>query len=106
MEIILFISKEGPQRMKSIGERFKIKFSTLTSLVDKIERLNLVKRVNSKEDRRSILVTLTKKGKKMLDEYNQQITDLANKLSEASNGKGVPQLVETLGSVAPLQGEK
>ncbi|MDB4286391.1 MarR family transcriptional regulator, partial [bacterium] len=69
MEIILFISEEGPQRMKSVGERFKIKFSTLTSLVDKIERLNLVKRVNSKEDRRSILVTITKKGRKMLDEY-------------------------------------
>ena len=36
MEIILFISDHGPQRMKSVGERFKIKFSTLTSLVDKI----------------------------------------------------------------------
>lgn len=96
MEIILYINEHGPQRMKSVGERFKIKFSTLTSLVDKIERLNLVKRVNSKEDRRSILVTITKKGKRMLDEYNAQIKLLAEKISEIAAGEHLPSLVETL----------
>ncbi|MEM9986054.1 MAG: MarR family transcriptional regulator [Bacteroidota bacterium] len=96
MEIILYINDFGPQRMKAVGERFKIKFSTLTSLVDKIERLNLVKRVNSKEDRRSILVTITKKGKRMLDEYDSQIHELAEKMAGiASQGNNLPQLVET-----------
>jgi MarR family 2-MHQ and catechol resistance regulon transcriptional repressor len=94
MEIILYINDFGPQRMKSVGEQFKIKFSTLTSLVDKIEGLNLVKRVNSKEDRRSILVTLTKKGKRMLDEYNSQIKSLAERISEITQNEN--QLVETL----------
>ena len=96
MEIILYISDFGPQRMKAVGEQFKIKFSTLTSLVDKIERLNLVKRVNSKEDRRSILVTITKKGKKMLDEYNSQIRSLADKITEIAQNDNLPTLVETL----------
>ncbi|MEM7368224.1 MAG: MarR family winged helix-turn-helix transcriptional regulator [Bacteroidota bacterium] len=97
MEIILYINDFGPQRMKAVGEQFKIKFSTLTSLVDKIERLNLVKRVNSKEDRRSILVTITKKGKKMLDEYNSQIRSLAERISEvAHGGNNLPNIVETL----------
>lgn len=96
MEIILYINDFGPQRMKAVGERFKIKFSTLTSLVDKIERLGLVKRVNSKEDRRSILVTVTKKGKRMLEEYNAQIRDLAEKMAGiASQENNLPQLVET-----------
>lgn len=99
MEIILYIYNFGPQRMKSVGEQFKIKFSTLTSLVDKIERLNLVKRVNSKEDRRSILVTLTKKGKKMLDEYDSQIKNLAEKISEMAQSDNLPSLVETLEKV-------
>lgn len=99
MEIILFISEHGPQRMKSVGEQFKIKFSTLTSLVDKIERLNLVKRVNSKEDRRSILVTITKKGKKMLDEYNDQIRVLAERISEIAREDSLPDLLETLEKV-------
>lgn len=101
MEIILYIHDFGPQRMKTVGERFQIKFSTLTSLVDKIERLNLVKRVNSKEDRRSILVTLTKKGKKMLDEYNSQVRDLAEKISGTVESGSLPGFVETLSKIAP-----
>ena len=96
MEIILYIQEKGPQRMKSVGERFKIKFSTLTSLVDKIERLNLVKRVNSKEDRRSILVTITKKGKRMLEEYNSQIKSLADRITEIAKEDSLPSIVETL----------
>lgn len=100
MEIILYINDFGPQRMKAIGERFMIKFSTLTSLVDKIEKLNLVKRVNSKEDRRSILVTVTKKGKKMLDEYNDQIRVLAERMTEIAHKEdNLPRLVSTLEKV-------
>lgn len=96
MEIILYVNDFGPQRMKGVGEQFKIKFSTLTSLVDKIERLNLVKRVNSKEDRRSILVTITKKGKKMLEEYNSQIKSLADRITEITQTEDLPQIVATL----------
>ena len=96
MEIILHIAEQGPQRMKSVGERFKIKFSTLTSLVDKIERLNLVKRVNSKEDRRSILITLTSKGRKLLDEYNSQVSLLAEKIQNNSQEDSVELLVHSL----------
>ena len=107
MEIILFIDEFGPQRMKAIGERFKIKFSTLTSLVDKIERLNLVKRVNSKEDRRSILVTVTKRGKKMLEEYNQQVYDIAERISSEheSDVSALHKILETVNSSAPADPE-
>ncbi len=96
MEIILHIHDFGPQRMKAIGEKFKIKFSSFTSLVDKIERLGLVKRVNSKEDRRSILVNVTKKGIRMLEEYNDQILLIASKIKSASQETTLPGLVETL----------
>jgi MarR family transcriptional regulator, 2-MHQ and catechol-resistance regulon repressor len=99
MEIILYIHDFGPQRMKAIGEKFKIKFSTLTSLVDKIERLGLVKRMNSKEDRRSILVTITKKGSRMLEEYNDQITLIASKIKSVTQTETLPDLVETLHKV-------
>ncbi len=105
MEIILYIHDFGPQRMKTVGEKFKIKFSTLTSLVDKIERLNLVKRVNSKEDRRSILVTLTKKGKKMLEEYNAQVKDLAERISGSMETASLPEFVETLSKITPTAAE-
>jgi len=100
MEIILHIAEQGPQRMKAVGEKFKIKFSTLTSLVDKIERLNLVKRVNSKEDRRSILITLTSKGRKLLEEYNSQVSTLAEKIQNTTQEDSMQLLVHSLEKVS------
>ena len=82
MEIILYVDKHGAQKMKHIGETFGIKFSTLTSLVDKIEDAGFIKRVNSKEDRRSVLITLTKKGKKLVDEYDQQAIKYSEVISK------------------------
>jgi MarR family 2-MHQ and catechol resistance regulon transcriptional repressor len=85
MEIVLYVEKNGPQKMKQVGETFGIKFSTLTSLVDKIEGLGLIKRVNSKEDRRSVLITLTKKGKKLVEEYDFQAVKYTEVLAKQSD---------------------
>ncbi len=73
MEIIQFVSKEGKKKMKEIGEYFDIKLSTLTSIIDKIENQRLVKRVNSKEDRRVVYLEITKKGEKLYVDYLRYI---------------------------------
>lgn len=73
MEIIQLIELNGKQKMKEIGEYFNIKLSTLTSIIDKIERQRLVKRVNSKEDRRVVYLDITNKGKKLYAEYNRYL---------------------------------
>ena len=71
MEIIQFIVLEGKKKMKEIGEHFNIKLSTLTSIIDKIERQKLVKRVHSKEDRRVVYLESTKKGQRLYKDYSR-----------------------------------
>ena len=96
IDILKLLDSEGDKKMKDIGERVRVKLSNLTNIIDRLESQRLVKRVNSKEDRRSILVTITKKGKRMLDEYNSQIRSLAEKISEIAQEDNLPTLVETL----------
>lgn len=73
MEILQLIILEGKKKMKEIGEQFNIKLSTLTSIIDKIETQKLVKRVNSREDRRVVFLDTTKKGQKLYQEYHQYL---------------------------------
>lgn len=73
MEIIQFIVLQGKKKMKEIGDHFNVKLSTLTSIVDKIERQRLVARVNSKEDRRVVYLEVTPKGNKLYKEYSNYI---------------------------------
>ena len=77
MEILQFVALNGPRKMKEIGEAFNIKLSTLTSIIDKIEAQKLVKRVNSRTDRRAVYLDLTAKGKKVYDQYSHYIHVMA-----------------------------
>ena len=63
MEILQYVAINGRRKMKEIGDAFNIKLSTLTSIIDKIERQKFVKRVNSKTDRRAVYLDLTPKGR-------------------------------------------
>lgn len=102
MEVILYIDKHGPQKMKNVGQAFDIKFSTLTSLVDKIENLGLIKRMSSRDDRRSVILTLTKKGKKFVDEYDQQVVKYAEVIAQQPSDKDL--FTRVLDMIAELTG--
>ncbi|MCB9233065.1 MAG: winged helix-turn-helix transcriptional regulator [Bacteroidia bacterium] len=77
MEIVQYVARNGRKKMKDIGEAFNIKLSTLTSIVDKIERQKFVKRVNSKTDRRAVYLDLTPKGKNLYSKYSHYISVMA-----------------------------
>jgi DNA-binding MarR family transcriptional regulator len=77
MEILQFVALNGLRKMTDIGEAFNIKLSTLTSIVDKIERQKFVKRINSKEDRRAVYLDLTPKGKRLYEKYSHYIHVMA-----------------------------
>lgn len=80
MEIIQFIVLQGPKKMKEIGDHFQIKLSTLTSIIDKIENQKLVKRVNSKDDRRVVYLETSRKGKNLYDQYQMYLGTMAEEM--------------------------
>lgn len=76
MELIQFVIKNGPQKMKAVAESFHIKLSTLTSVIDKAEKQRILKRVNSKDDRRVVFLDATKRGKNIYQEYTKHLREL------------------------------
>lgn len=86
VEIIRYLNETDLKKMKEIGEFFNIKLSTLTSTIDKLEKNKLVKRKNSKEDRRVIYIRPTSKGENLLAE----LSDMMKSLSEAMQKESKP----------------
>jgi DNA-binding MarR family transcriptional regulator len=96
MEILQYVALNGRKKMKEIGEAFNIKLSTLTSIVDKIERQKLVKRINSKTDRRAVYLDLTPKGKKIHEKYSHYIHVMALLMKRSIHPENFPVFVEEL----------
>ncbi len=87
MEIIQWLLMEGPRKMKEIGENFNIKLSSLTSVIDKIERQKLVYRKNSKDDRRVVFLDVTDKGKRLYRDYSDYLKVLTYLMQKEMNKK-------------------
>lgn len=96
MEIIQLIVLDGKKKMKEVGEHFNVKLSTLTSIIDKIERQRLVKRVNSKEDRRVVYLEVTQKGNKLYKDYSNYIQVISQLMQQSMKQENFSAFVEGL----------
>ncbi|WP_092334328.1 MarR family winged helix-turn-helix transcriptional regulator [Desulfosporosinus hippei] len=65
-------------KFKELAKSLEMDGSTLTSILDRLERLDLVERRNDPEDRRSLLVFLTEQAKQQISE----MAHLAEKLDQ------------------------
>lgn len=66
-----YVNKEGEVTQKRLADLTFAKEPTITALIDRIQLLGYVRRVNDKRDKRRKIVVLTSKGKKAVEEFTQ-----------------------------------
>jgi DNA-binding MarR family transcriptional regulator len=97
VEIIRYLTAEDQKKMKEVGEYFNIKLSTLTSTIDKLEKNKLVKRKNSKEDRRVIYIRPTARGANLLNDLEDNVRSLSETLVSETNPPEFDSMIKGLG---------
>ncbi len=96
MQLIQYVIRNGPQKMKDVSEHFHIKLSTFTSIIDKAEKRKILKRVNSKEDRRVVFLDVTAKGRNTHGKYSAVLQELVKKVETSLKKKAFGQFVDGL----------
>lgn len=61
---------------QTIGDQLVSRLPDVTRLVDRLEKAGLVKRARTPDDRRVVLVSITKKGLAILGELDKPVADL------------------------------
>jgi DNA-binding MarR family transcriptional regulator len=88
LNILLNLSLESPKPMNCLAESALCDASYITSLVDKLEAVDLLKRVEHPKDRRVKMIKLTQKGA----EYQSQlIKDFAKLYQKSTVAKNISQ---------------
>ncbi len=57
----------GPLHQQSISDKLLVSKSNVVSVIDKLEKLGMVKRLRSEEDRRYIFIHLTDEGREKIE---------------------------------------
>jgi len=102
MMIMRMIQESGPLSSSEIGEALSIAKSQMTHSVDKLIDLGMVEREHDTEDRRKIEISLTDKGRSMLEQVDETINNhLKGRLAMLSDSE-LEKLTESFRYIAEI----
>ena len=81
--LLAYLSSEEYLTMSDIAKKMGHSTAAATGLVDRLEKLSFVERIHAAEDRRKIMVRITKKGTELVTKMRGEIADsLSSVMSE------------------------
>ncbi len=108
--ILMQLHHKGPCGMSEIGERFDISAAAASQLVDKLVQAGYLDRAKDPTDRRAKLLTLSDKGKELInqgtEERHRWMDDLAATLSVDDQKKVAEALAILTKAVRNLEEKK
>ncbi len=94
--ILGILGDKNPSTVTGIARRGVLKMSTLTRMLDRMERDGLVQRSLWKEDKRVVQVKITAKGKRALDKILAVAANVYKKSFEGISDAEAKRLMKTL----------
>ena len=74
------LGEAGKIRMKLLSERLGVTTGTMTIMADRLQKLNLIQRVEDLKDRRAFNIELTEKGREIYRSHMRHHRQLGNEL--------------------------
>jgi len=100
LALLRTLVEEGPMITKALGGRFGVPVSTMTGLVDRMEKKGLVRRLRGRRDRRAIELEATPAGALALKEHARGLEAVARGILEALPERDQDALITILRRVA------
>lgn len=99
IEILRYLDTNEVKKMKDLGDIFGLKFSTLTSTVDRLEDNRLVKRKSSKDDRRVVFVNIAPRGRSFLQDLSNLYLKTTEELEKSLKTEQITALSAALEAI-------
>ena len=102
--VLLVLWEQESTNVNKIAKTLQLDSPTVTPIIQKLEKMNLVKRERSKSDERIVIVSLTKNG----IDLEHQVAAIQDKVACKTqlNTKDFDELKETLNNLTKTMSEK
>ncbi|GAB3174231.1 hypothetical protein GCM10027059_46100 [Myceligenerans halotolerans] len=98
--ILLQLDEHGPRTQVQLAAGAGCEPPSVTLMVRKLEAAGLITRAPSPDDRRSVTVSLTDRGRALVPELRAVWQELADTTVSGLDATGVPALIAALGDLA------
>jgi MarR family transcriptional regulator, organic hydroperoxide resistance regulator len=100
LTVVKMLEQIGDLSLSELSERIRAQNSTVTGIIDRMEREGLVTRERSREDRRVVFIRLTTKGRKLAEDVPVEPWEIFRSALESLTASETRDLVKILGKVA------
>jgi MarR family transcriptional regulator, organic hydroperoxide resistance regulator len=107
--LLSYLNLYAPCPIAEILRVFGHKPSTMTSMLERLADHGLIRRDTDPDDRRSVLVTLTGKGKKLAARINAAVKNLEDRIAKHTNERaiaGFQAVMEAIAQATQIQVRK
>ena len=94
--LLKLLSANGRHQMGEVAEFLGVSAPAATKNIDKLERLKLVARIPSEDDRRATLLTASTRGRRLVERYEELKTERLAPVFEAFSAEELEQLTRLL----------
>lgn len=78
--VLDLVYRKNALKMKDIAYSLKVSLPAASGLVDRLARLKMIRRIPDNQDRRVILIDLTKSGKKTVEDVGKKRKEVIEKI--------------------------
>ena len=100
LTVVKMLEQIGDLSLSELSERIRAQNSTVTGIIDRMVRENLVVRERSTEDRRVVYIRLTPKGRKLAEDIPLEPMEIFRKALQGLSPAEMRELMKILGKVA------
>ncbi|MBX3186713.1 MAG: MarR family transcriptional regulator [Labilithrix sp.] len=100
LTVVKLLEQIGDLSLSSLSEKIRAQNSTVTGIIDRMEREGLVTRERSKEDRRVVYIRLTPKGRELAQEIPVEPMEIFKGALEGLSAQEIRDLLRIMTKVA------
>lgn len=105
LRVLVIIDTRGPQNLAAVAAALEVNPSNASRTCDRLIKTGLLNRQESPEDRRHITLTLTKKGKDLVDRVSTHRRQAISRVLRRMSAIDRSHLAEVLDTFASAAGE-
>ena len=102
--LLTYLVPYGPCPVSELVRVFGSKHSTMTSLLDRLEKRGFVERNDNPEDKRSYLIALTPKGRKAASRVNVLVEEIEREIGKRVSKRDLAGFQKVMEAVAEATG--
>ncbi|AKV03641.1 Transcriptional regulator, MarR family [Labilithrix luteola] len=100
LTVVKMLEQIGDMSLSELSDKIRAQNSTVTGIIDRMEREDLVKRERSKEDRRVVFIRLTAKGRELAREIPVEPMEIFRSALESLSAQEMRDLMRIMTKLA------